>query len=310
VLERTGSRQALGYVIYIAAAVCFALNGSISAGIIDSGLDPTRLSQLRVTAAFAILLVFVAITNRSALRIRRAEIIPLLAFGILGVGMTQWMYFVALQYLDVGVALLIEFTAPILVALWFRFGWHQPTRALVWVGLGLALGGLALVGQVWKGLVFNGLGVLAAFGAAAALATYYVLGDVEVRRPEPRDPISLTMWGFGAAALFWAVVQPWWSFPVGDLAQASEPMGQAGWQLPVWALASWMVVMGTVVPFGLALTALKYIRASQASVIGMVEPLLAIFIAWVLLGQEMTPVQLAGAVLVLAGVVVTERSRT
>lgn len=305
----TKGHPAVGYLLYLVAAVLFALNGTVSKSILLSGFEAGRLSQFRVTAAFLILLVVVAITRRSALRLRRSEIPVLLAFGVLGIAMTQYLYFVSITLLPVGVALLIEFTAPIMVALWFRFGMHERINRLVWAGLALALTGLSLVGQIWQGFTLDGMGVAAGFGAAAALAVYYLLGDRQVRQPEPRDPVSLTMWGFGAAALFWCFVQPWWSFPWSDLAGVGSPLGTGDVALPIAGLAAYMVILGTVVPFWLVLLSLQHIRASQASVIGMTEPLMATFIAWVALGEVLTPVQLIGAVTVLAGVLLAERAR-
>lgn len=300
---------ARGYLLYLMAATLFALNGTVSKSILQTGIDPARLSQLRVTSAFLILVAVVALTRPASLRLRRREIPVLLAFGILGIAMTQYLYFVAIARLPVGVALLIEFTAPIMVALWFRFGMHERVNRTVWVGLALALAGLALVGQVWQGFNLDGVGVLAAFGAAAALALYYLLGDRQVRQAEPRDPVSLTMWGFGAAALFWAVAQPWWAFPWSALMGSGYPLGAEGSAIPIWLLCSSMIIFGTVVPFWLVLLSLQHIRASQASVIGMTEPLLASLIAWVALNEVLTPVQLLGAVTVLAGVLLAERSR-
>lgn len=300
---------ARGYALYLLAAALFALNGTVSKSILLTGIDASRLSQLRVTAAFLILLVVVAITRPHRLRIARSEIWTLLAYGILGVAMTQYLYFVAIELLPVGVALLIEFTAPLMVALWFRFGLHHHTPRIVWLGLFIALAGLALVAQVWQGFTLDPLGVAAAFGAAASLALYFLIGDAVVRRPEPRDPVSLTMYGFGAAALFWAVVQPWWSFPWEQLAGSGYPLGEDGAAVPIWALVSYMVVLGTVIPFWLIVVSLQHLRASQASVIGMTEPLLASFIAWFALGEVLTPVQLLGAVTVLVGVYLAERYR-
>ena len=305
----TKGRPAVGYALYVAAAMLFALNGTVSKSILLSGFDATRLAQFRVTAAFLILVVVVAISRPRAFRLRRAEIPVLVAFGVLGIAMTQYLYFVAIKLLPVGVALLIEFTAPIMVALWVRFGMREHVNRLVWVGLALALTGLALVGQVWAGFTLDGTGVAAAFGAAAALAVYYLLGDRQIRQPEPRDPVSLTMWGFGAATLFWCFVQPWWSFPWSDLLGDGYPLGTSEVSLPVSVLATYMVVLGTVVPFWLVLLSLQHIRASQASVVGMIEPLLAAFIAWVALGEVLEPVQLLGAVVVLGGVLLSERSR-
>jgi len=300
---------ALGYALCVGAAVLFSINGTISKAIMLSGIEPTRLSQLRVTAAFLVLLVVVAITRPSALRLKPGEWRVLLAFGVLGVAMTQYMYFVAIRLLPVGVALLIEFTAPIMVALWFRFGMHERVDRRVWLGLALAMAGLALVGQVWQGFALDLTGVLAALGAAASLAVYFVLGDRQVRRPEPRDPVSLTMWGFGAAALFWAIAQPWWSFPWDSLAGEGHPLGEDHTGAPLWALATWMVVLGTVVPFWLEVEALRNIRASQASVVGMTEPLVAGAIAWIALGEVLAPAQVLGAFVVLAGVLLAEMSR-
>jgi drug/metabolite transporter (DMT)-like permease len=298
-----------GYALYLLAAFLFALNGTVSKSILLTGMDPARLSQLRVTGAFLILLAFVAINRPHTLRIRKGEVWILLTYGILGVAMTQYLYFVAIRYLPVSVALLIEFTAPIMVALWFRFGLKEPTRQLVWAALGLAMLGLALVAQVWQGFTLNLIGVLAAFGAAVALSIYYVLGDKQVRPPEPRDPVSLTMWGFGAASLFWFIAQPWWGFPWETLSGVSEPLGSAGITLSIPALSVWMIVMGTVIPFWLAVSAMKHIRASQASTIGLTEPLLATIIAWLVLGEVLTPMQILGGVLILTGVIVAERSR-
>ena len=302
-------RAALGYLLCIGAAILFAINGTVSKSILLSGIEPTRLSQLRVTAAFLILLVVVAITRPAALRLKKGEWKILLVFGILGVAMTQYLYFVAIKFLPVGVALLIEFTAPIMVALWFRFGMHEEMKRRVWAGLVLALTGLAMVGEVWDGFELNALGVIAGFGAAAALAVYFLLGDHQVRSAAPRDPVSLTMWGFGAASLFWAIVQPWWSFPWSSLSGSGFPLGDASSPVPLWVLCTSMVVLGTVLPFWLVVAALHHIRASQASVVGMTEPLLATVIAWFALGESLTVIQIIGAFVVLAGVLLAERSR-
>lgn len=303
-------RKLLGYSLYLLAATLFAINGTVSKAILLTGIDSSYLSQLRVTLAFLILLVVVALTRPRALRIRKDEIGIMLAYGVLGVAMTQYLYFLALETLPVGIALLIEFTAPIMVALWFRFGLHHRTPRIVWLGLVIALAGLAMVAEVWKGFTLDPLGVAAAFGAAAALAVYFLLGDAQVQRPEPRDAVSMTMWGFGAAALFWVFAKPWWTFPWEDLTGAGHPLGTDGPAVPVWALVTSMVVLGTVVPFWLIVMSLHHIRASQAAVIGMTEPLVATLIAWMALGEVMSPVQVAGALVVLVGVYLAERYRT
>lgn len=300
---------ARGYALYLVAAALFALNGTVAKSILLAGMEPARLSQLRVTGAFAVMLVALALTRPAAIRLRTAELPMLAVYGILGIASTQFLYFVAIERMPIGVALLIEFTAPLMVALWFRFGLHHPTRPVVWFALVMALVGLAVVAQVWEGLTLDALGVAAAVGAAVALALYYVTADAQVRGPRPRDPVSLTMWGMGAAALAWALVQPWWSFPWGALGGSVPLLGTTTPGVPVWTLATWMVVLGTVVPFSLVVLSLQHLRASQASVVGMTEPIFATAIAWVVLGEVLTPLQLVGAAVVLGGVLLAERNR-
>jgi drug/metabolite transporter (DMT)-like permease len=300
---------ARGYVLYLAAAMLFALNGTVAKSLLLAGIEATRLSQFRATFAFLILLAVVAGANRRALRLRRAELPLLLVFGVLGIAMTQFLYYLAIGRLPIGVALLIEFTAPLVIALWFRFGLKHPTRPIVWVALVAALAGLAIVARVWEGLTLDPLGVVFAIGAMLALVVYYLTADLQVQRPNPRDAVSLTMWGMGAAALLWAIVAPWWTFPVDAFSGTVRLPGAGGPELPAIALAAWMVVMGTVVPFSLVVLSLQHLRASQASTVGLTEPIIATAIAWVVLGEAFTPVQMAGAAIVLGGVLVAERNR-
>jgi drug/metabolite transporter (DMT)-like permease len=299
-------RPALGYALYLAGALLFGINGTVSKVVLQAVDNAARVSQLRVTFAFLILLVVVALTNRRALPLRRPEWGPVAAYGILGVALTQWLYFVAIERMPIGIALLIEFTAPIMVVLWVRFAWRRPVRNTVWLGLALALVGLAMVAQLWGGLTLSALGVAAAFGAAVALAVYYLLGETCGQR---RDPVSLTLWGFAFAALMWAVLLPWWEFPWSALSGTATPFGAGSAEVPLWVLATSMVVLGTIAPFWLVLAAIRHIGAAGASIVGMTEPFIASVVAWVVLGEVLTPMQMLGGVVILTGVVIAERAR-
>ena len=304
-VTQVARRPLIGYATYLVAAVLFALNGTVSKYLLLGGVPWHRLSQLRVTLALVILALAVLATNRRAFHLRRVEIRPMLVYGIFGIAATQSLYFLAIEKLPVGVALLFEFTAPIMVALWFRFVLREPVRDRVFGALLLAMVGLAMVAQVWQGFALDAVGVAAALAAAMALAVYYVLGEQLVAH---RDPVSLTMWGFAFAGAFWAVVAPWWSFPW-DTLQFSTAVGESGPVLPGWGLVAYMVVLGTVVPFALVLQSLRNLRATQASVVGMTEPLIASGIAFALLGETLTPAQILGGAVVLVGVLLAETAR-
>src|SRR5882672_5495861 len=113
--------------------------------------------------------------------------------------------------LAIGVALLIEYLAPLLVALWARFFYKATVRRRIWVALALALTGLALIVNVFGGgTSLSTAGVLYALAGSFAYATYVLLAEHVVGN---RDPVSLLAWGFLFASVFWAVLDPWWSFP-------------------------------------------------------------------------------------------------
>jgi drug/metabolite transporter (DMT)-like permease len=309
VVAAARSRPLRGYTLYLLAAFLFSLNGTVAKTVLANGVDVWRLSQLRSTGAFLVLLAFVAATNRPALRLRRGEIPLLIVYGVLGVAATQALYFLAITRLPISVTLLIEFTSPLAIALWFHFGLHHATKPAVWVGLVMALVGLAIVAQVWDGFTFDPLGVAAAVAAMLALVAYFLSADAQVRGPYRRDPVSLTLWGMGAAALFWAALQPWWTYPWGSLGGTALVAGTGATAWPVPLLVGYVVLLGTVVPFSLVVLSLQHLRASQASVVGMTEPIMATAIAWVLLGEVLTPAQLLGAAIVLGGILLAELNR-
>ena len=304
VLDR---RPRVGYACVIAAAVLFAVNGTVSKVILDTGVTSLRLTELRCAGALVGLGLLLLAIDPGRLRVSRGELPLLAAFGIAGVAATQWFYFVAIARLPVGIALLFEYTAPLLVALWARFVLHEQVRSRVWAALSLALGGLALVAQVWEGGNLNGVGVAAAFTAALALAAYYLLGE---RSTTSRDPLSTTFWSFLFATAFWSVLQPWWSFPGSAFTGSASLLGNvADTALPVWTLAAWMVVLGTIAPFALVLTGLRHLPATRVGVVGMLEPVLAAAVAWVWLGESLGAAQLTGGVVVLIGIVLAQTAR-
>jgi threonine/homoserine efflux transporter RhtA len=102
---------------------------------------------------------------------------PALALlGMTGAAMIHWLYLTAIDRLPVGIALLLEFTGPVLVALYAHVVPRHAVQRQVWLALGLALGGLALVTRVWTDIGLDPLGVAAGLGAAACLATFYLVG--------------------------------------------------------------------------------------------------------------------------------------
>jgi len=299
-------RPRLGYAMVTAASTLFAINGTVSKLILTgSEITSLRLTELRATGAFVGLAAFLLVTAPRLLRVAREEVALLVFYGIVGFALVQWLYLVAIERLPIGIGLLLEFTAPVLVALWARLVWHEPVRRRVWAALALALSGLVLVGEVWEDVRLDTVGVVAGLLAAGALATYYLAGEHQTAR---RDALSLTCLSLGVAALLWAVVQPWWGFPF-DALGASVPLELGSADAPVWVLSLWMVVLGTILPFVLSLGALHHLPATRVATVSMIEVLLAALVAWAWLGETLSAAQLVGGAVVLVGVVLAQTSR-
>ena len=297
---------ATGYLLYLIAATLWGLNGTVSKIILLSIGDAARVSQLRTTAAFLILLTFVALTNRKAFRLKKSEIPVLVIYALLGITLTQWAYFEAISRMPVGITLLIEFTAPIYIVLWVRFVRKQKVRSTIWLGLALAIGGLALVAQVWEGFMLDTVGFFFAFGATFSLVIYFLFGE---KASENRDSVSLIMWGFLIATIFWAVTLPWSKFPWQSLNVDVQPFVNSDVTSPLLLLITYMIIGGTVLPFVLVVMAIKHLGAAGASLMGMFEPLVAFLIAWVVLGESLNLIQIIGGFTMLTGVYVAELAR-
>ena len=304
---RPDDRTRLGYAMVATAATLFAVNGSVSKVVLDSGLSSLELAQIRATCAALGLLAFLAVFARPRLRVDRRELLFLAAFGVVGVALVQWLYFVAIHNLPVGVALLIEFTAPLFVALFARFVYKEQIRRRIWVAVILCIAGLAIVVEVWAGVAFSTVGVTAALGGAFGLTAYLLMAERERRH---RDPVSLSFYGFLFAAALWAVVQPLWKFPWDVLGETVSLQGNLSeHSSPVWLLVAFIIVVGTMVTFSLLTGALRHISATRASIVATLEPVIATVVAWLWLGETFGATQLIGGAVVLAGIFLAQSAR-
>ncbi len=307
--KRPVPRPALGYALVWSAVVLWSLNAVIAKVLLDSaGLSSLRLAEVRATGAALILVVAVAIIRPATLRTNRRELRFLAIFGIFGLAFVQLFYFVGIRRLDIGIALVIQYLAPVFVALWARFYVHEPVRRRLWLAIALCLLGLSLVVELWGGSSLDGLGVLACLVTAVAYAAYVLMAEHSLEGG--RDVYSLLAWGFSFAALFWAIFQPWWTFPVGVVDGSVSLLGRfEDVDVPVWLLLGYLVVLGTVVPFIFLVSALHHVPATRVTIVAMLEPVLAAIFAWIWLGEELAGVQIAGGLIVLAGVLLAQTAR-
>ncbi|HEY6018065.1 MAG TPA: DMT family transporter [Gaiellaceae bacterium] len=300
-------RPRVGYAMAVTAATLWAVNGTVSKVVLAHGFSSGQLALARSAGACVGLAAGLALLAPQMLRIRARELPRLIVFGVCGLAFVQWFYFLSIHRLDIGVSLLIQYLAPLLVALFARFVLHEHVRRRIWAALALALAGLALIVDVVHGVTLNGVGVAAAFAGAVAYAFYVVMAE---RAVGERGPVSLLCWGFLFAAVFWALVAPVWRFPGGRVPDAVSLLGRLGdVHVPVWALLVYIVVLGTIVPFVLLLRALRHLPATRVAIAAMAEPVVATVVAWAWLGEALGAVQLVGAAVVLAAILLAQTAR-
>jgi len=297
-----------GEILVFTSAFFFATTGVLAKLIILGGnISALRLTQVRIGGTFLLLLVYLLVSDRSSLKVTRKEIPNLILMGIIGIAGVQALYFFAVTRMPVSITLVIEFTAPIWIALFIRYFKKQIVKPLMWWGIGTAFSGLVLVMEIWNGLKLDTLGVIATFLDALCLSFYYLRSEATVKT---RSGISLLTFVFGFATLFFAIIQPIWTFPTEILTkQLSLHDLSPGNFIIGWQLIGILIVFGSIIPYIFVTYGLKYIPASQGSVIAMTEPVIAGAIAWVVLSEALTPVQLLGGFTVLFGIYLTEKSR-
>jgi len=297
-----------GEIYLFLGAFLFAFNGIISKIVLLDEISAWRLTQIRTGGAFVILFTFYIIFKRHELKPTKAELPWLILFGVVGVAMVQAFYFIAIERMFIGIALLIEFTAPIWILLFLRFVLKKHVPKGLWYAIALAFTGLLMITQVWSGLSVDQIGLLAAIFDALALAGYFLIGDL---LGKTKSSGAIATWGFGVATLILLFALPLWNFPTAALSNDMNLLGRfENYQLPGWALVLWIVVMGTIAPYLLVISGLKILSASTASIFGMIEPVLAGIFAWWWLSERLTAIQLVGCMVVIVGISIADRARS
>ena len=290
-------RATLGAVLrVVTAGACWALAAVIAKTAFDRGVPPSRMAEARVVVAFVVLCLILVIRRRDLFRATRGTLPAVAAFGVC-VALVNGAYYVAIDRVKVGVALSLQYTGPVLLlGLAAITGSRRPGRA-AWVAGGLTLAGAVLVSQALRGFGhLDSLGLVAGAASAFFFAGYLITAEIAGRRGS--DPATTLVWGFVFAMAAWGLVAPWWSWPVAKLADVHVA-------LAVLAVG----VIGTLLPFFLAVGAVRILSPATAGIAATVEPPFAVAFAWIFLGQHLTPLQLVGGALVLAGVVLAQREQ-
>ncbi|GAB19523.1 hypothetical protein GOEFS_091_00150 [Gordonia effusa NBRC 100432] len=296
------SRVRTGLVFALISASSFGLSGPIARALLDTGWSASAAVTIRIAIA-ALVLAPVAIghmTGRLRELLRRSTLGAMAAYGAIAVALPQLCYFYAVETLQVGVALLIEYLAPVVVVgwMWVRHGQRPTWRTLV--GALVAAAGLALVLQIFGGVRLDAVGVAWALGATIGAAGYFIMSG-SMRTTVPA--VTLAGGGLITAAIGLSLLGVVGVLPMSS-STANVTLG--GHQLPWWAALLVLGVITAAVAYVTGIAAARRLGSRLASFVALAEVVAAIVFAWLLLGQVPTLVQLLGGALILAGVVIVK----
>jgi drug/metabolite transporter (DMT)-like permease len=298
--DATVARHRLaGLWLAVLSAASFGLSGSLASGLMDAGWSPAGAVLVRVGLAALVLTgpAWAALGGRWGLLRDNAGVI--VGYGALAVAGAQLAYFNAVRHMDVAVALLIEYTAPVAVVLWLWLRHAQRPGRLTLVGAVVAAFGLVLVLDLLSGADLSGAGVVWALAAMVGAATYFVLSAGE----SDLHPLVLAAAGLWLATVVLVVSGLVDVVPV-DMSAAAVAYGDA--EVPFWLPVLALGVVTAAVAYVSGIAASRRLGPRLASFVALLEVLAGLVFAWLLLGQVPSLVQAGGGLLVLAGIVVVK----
>ena len=288
----------LGLLFAVGSAFAFGSSGPLAKSLIEVGWSPTAAVAARLVGGALLMAAFATVVRPDWFREALRHAGTVVAYGLIPIAGAQLCYYNAVAHLSVEVAMLLEYTAPVLVIGWLWARTRRRPGTVTLTGVALAAAGIMLVLNVFSGAHINLVGVGWAVGAAVCAACYFMMSDAVDTDGDGLSSITLATGGLivgaaAVAALGVAGVMPL-TFTTNDVVVAGWT---TSWVLPVIALA----LVPTAIAYTLGITGIARLRPRFASLVGLSEVMFAVLAAWFLLGEAITSIQAIGGVVVLVG---------
>ncbi len=283
-----------GYLLIAGAAFFWGLSGAVARLLFTrSGgtpIDPLILAQTRSTFAFLMLLTYAAIARRDLLRVAPRDAVGLALLGLGGIAASNYTYFQALLLTNVTTAILVQYTAPVWMMLYAR---DRLTSAKM-LAAAMSFSGCFLALEAWRPETwkFNAVGIAYAFGAAFSFCYFNIQGARMSARVNVRTSL---IYALGASSAFWLLVNP------------PGRVFSAGFGLRDWLTFVGYSLISILIPFSLYYAGLKWLPPTHAVITATLEPIFAIFFAFLLVGERISPFGILGAFGVMGAVVLLQK---
>ncbi|MFI5842429.1 EamA family transporter [Catenuloplanes sp. NPDC051500] len=289
-------KQSTGLVAAFVSAASFATSGAFVKPLLEAGWSPAAAVSARTLSAGLLLLPFVLWSLRGRWHALWRARWRVLGMGVVAVAFTQVTYFAAISRIPVSTALLVEYLAPLLLVLWAWLSTRRAPRPAVLLGSVLAIGGLVLVIGPGAVQAVDPAGLLLAVAAAVGCAIYFVVG---ARPADGLPPVALAGVGLLAGGALLGLIGAAGLLP---FTATFDDVPLLGTPAPWWVPLAVVAIFGTAIAYATGIFGANRLGSRLASFIGLLEVVFASIFAWLLLGENLTLMQLAGGVLILAGI--------
>lgn len=295
----------LGLLFAVGSALAFSMSGPFAKALMAAGWTPNAAVTARLAGGAAVMALVATLIHRGWLREAARHGRTVVVYGLIPIAGAQMCYYNAVSHLSVGVALLLEYLAPVVVVCWLWITTRRRPGTLTLAGAAVALAGTVVVLDVFSGTRIDAVGAAWALGAAVCAACYFLLSDrvaTDGLRPVTLATGGLILGAAAVAVLGFTGVLPL-AFTANDTVMAGHT---TSYVVPVVGLG----VVSTALAYTLGIGGVARLRPGYASLMGLAEVLCAVVAAWVLVGEAITPVQAVGGAVVLLGLALAGRDDT
>lgn len=278
-----------GYLFVLAAAAFWGVAATIARFLFDRNVDTLVLVQLRMTFSCILLFSFFLLFKREYLRVKIRDLYKFALLGILGAAGSNFTYYYTIAATNVSTAILLQYLAPLLVLAYGIISREEKITAVKTTASVISLGGcyLAVAGKDFSIISINQAGILT--GLASAFCWGFT--NIWLKRLLRQYKVwTSLLYAFLFASFFWCLINPPWVIL------------NAGYTAETWLVFFAFAVISILIPHALYFSGMQYLTASRAVITATFEPIIAIISAYFIVQEILTPVQIAGAVLVLAAI--------
>lgn len=283
--------KSVGFILVLLAGVGFGFLGIFGRWAFQSGLTIGELLTFRFTLAAIILWLYLGIFKRSLLNIPIKQVFISSLLGLFGYAVFSTLYFKSIQGVSVPLAAMLLFTFPIFVTLGSHFILKERMNRREVLSLILACSGLAIL--LWGPMVVHSM-IAIGYGLGSGI-TYSIYVLASGRYQKKVEPISSSLYVITAAAI------GLYLFHRPDFSKVLNLSPEQMW------IIGGIATISTIGPLTLFLAGLQRLPSTQASIIVMIEPVIAAAAAWYLLGEQLSQFQMIGAGLVLLALILNAR---